>query len=72
MAQQREKYPKDINGIRVKVGDKVSGFGTIKFHDGFKIDKTPIVTANIQNGKLYFGNLSAQSFGNGFVIVKKK
>ena len=72
MAQQREKYPKDRNGKRVKVGDKVSGFGSISFHDGFKIDRTPIVTANIQNGKLYFGNLSAQSFGSGFVIIKNK
>jgi len=61
-------YPKDTKGRIVKIGDKVRGEGFIKFQDGFKIDRTPIVTANIQNGVLMFGNLSAKSF-NKFWIV---
>jgi len=65
-------FPKDINGVVVKVGDKVQGIGSLKFHDEFEIDRTPIVTANIQNGKLYFGNLSAESFTLGFKIVESK
>jgi hypothetical protein len=65
-------FPKDINGIVVKVGDKVQGIGSLKFQDGFEIDRTPVVTANIQNGKLYFGNLSAESFTLGFKIVESK
>lgn len=63
-------FPKDVNGKVVKIGDKVRGEGHITFHDGFKIDRTPTVTANIQNGVLMFGNLSAQSF-NRFWIVKR-
>jgi hypothetical protein len=63
-------FPKDKHGIRVKVGDKVKGFGSIKFQDGFSIDRTPVVTANIQNGRLYFGALSCESF-NEFEIIKK-
>ena len=64
-------FPKDKNGIQVKIGDKVKGFGFITFQDGFKIDRTPIVTVNIQEGRLHFGNLSYESFigGDGFVIV---
>ena len=65
-------FPKDINGVIVKVGDKVQGIGSLKFQDGFEIDRTPVVTANIQNGKLYFGNLSAESFTLGFKIVESK
>ena len=72
MEQQTDNYPKDRNGQIVKVGDKVKGFGSLKFQDGFMIDRTPIVTANLQNGVLYFGNLSAKSFTDGFVIVKNK
>jgi len=64
------KLPKDKNGIEVKIGNKVKGFGYITFQDGFKIDRRPIVTVNIQNGKLYFGNLSYESFDNNFEIVK--
>jgi len=63
-------FPKDINGVIVKVGDKVQGIGSLRFQDGFKIDRTPIVTVNIQNGKLYFGNLSAESFTLGFKILE--
>jgi hypothetical protein len=63
-------FPKDINGVVVKLGDKIQGIGSLKFQDGFEIDRTPIVTANIQNGKLYFGNLSAESFTLGFKIVE--
>jgi hypothetical protein len=65
-------FTKDINGVIVKVGDKVQGIGSLKFQDGFEIDRTPVVTANIQNGKLYFGNLSAESFTLGFKIVESK
>lgn len=54
--------PTDINGKEVKIGDKVRGFGYIKFQDGFKIDRTPTVTVNVQNKILYFGQLPAQSF----------
>lgn len=71
MAQQTDSYPKDINGQTVKIGDKVRGFGNLRFQDGFEIDRTPIVTVNLQNGVLYFGNLSAKSFTDGFVIVEK-
>ena len=71
MAQQTYNYPKDKNGQIVKIGDKVRGFGSLRFQDGFEIDRTPIVTANLQNGILYFGNLSAKSFTDGFEIVKK-
>ncbi len=62
-------FPKDKKGVQVKIGDKVKGFGFITFQDGFKIDRTPIVTANIQNGRLYFGNLSYESFTSGFEII---
>lgn len=65
-------FPKDVNGVTVKLGDKIQGIGSLKFQDGFEIDRTPIVTANIQNGKLYFGNLSAESFTLGFKIVESK
>lgn len=63
-------YPKDVNGNTVKIGDKVRGEGFIKFHDGFKIDRTPTVTVAEKDGVLYFGGLSAQSF-NRFWIVKE-
>jgi hypothetical protein len=64
------KYPKDIKGKEVKVGDKVRGFGSLKFQDGWSIDRSPIVTVNIQEGVLHFGNLSASSFTEGFLIVE--
>ena len=62
------EYPKDANGQQVKLGDKVKGEGFIKFQDGFKIDRTPIVTVNEQNGVLYFGSLSAKSFPKFWII----
>jgi hypothetical protein len=71
MAQKTDSYPTDRNGQIVKVGDKVRRFGRLRFQDGYEIDRTPIVTVNIQNGVLYFGNLSAKSFTDGFVIVEK-
>ena len=64
------KYPTDISGKEVKVGDKVKGFGSLKFQDGWSIDRSPTVTVNIQEGVLYFGNLSASSFTEGFQIVE--
>jgi len=63
------KYPTDISGKVVKVGDKVRGFGYLKFQDGWSIDRSPTVTVNIQDGVLHFGNLSASSFTEGFLIV---
>jgi hypothetical protein len=63
------KYPKDIKGKVVKVGDKVKGFGFLKFQDGWTVDRTPTVTVSIQDGVLYFGGLSASSFTEGFQIV---
>jgi hypothetical protein len=72
MAQKTDNFPKDINGQVVKIGDKVKGFGNLKFQDGFMIDRTPIVTVSLQNGILYFGNLSAKSFTLGFEIIKNK
>lgn len=64
-------FPKDINGTKVRLGDKVRGFGFITFQDGFKIDLSPIVTANWQCSQLHFGNLSAKSF-HKFEIIKEK
>ena len=53
---------KDIHGIEVQIGDKVRGFGAIYFQEHFSISRAPIVTVNMQNGVLYFGQLSAASF----------
>ena len=64
-------FPTDINGVRVNIGDKVRGFGCISFHDGWQIDRTPIVTANIQDGHLMFGNLSCESFDK-FEIIQNE
>lgn len=63
------EFPKDATGTEVKVGDKVRGEGFVKFQDGFKIDRTPVVTVTIRNDVLYFGQLSAKSFRK-FWIVK--
>lgn len=62
-------FPKDVNGTRVKIGDKIQGEGFIRFQDGFKIDQTPIVTVRVEDGVIYFGGLSAQSFDR-FKIMK--
>lgn len=64
-------FPTDIKGVRVNIGDKVRGFGYISFQDGWKIDRTPIVTANIQDGHLMFGNLSCESFDR-FEIIQNE
>jgi hypothetical protein len=69
MSKEEIYFPKDINGIQTKIGDRVRGFGYLTFQDNFKIDRSPIVTVNIKNGSLYFGNLSAESFYNGFEII---
>jgi len=63
-------FPFDDNGVQVKLGDKVKGFGFLTCQGNFQIDLSPIVTANIQNNRLYFGNLSAESFRGGFIIIK--
>ena len=68
--EKKIKYPTDISGKVVKVGDKVRGFGYLKFQDGWSVDLSPTVTVNIQEGVLYFGNLSASSFIEGFRIVE--
>lgn len=66
-------FPKDKNGVQVKIGDKVRGFGYIKFQDGWRISLDNTVTVNIQDDHLYFGNLSWESFGlGGFLIVENK
>lgn len=65
-------FPTDIKGVRVNIGDKVRGFGYISFQDGWQIDRTPIVTANIQDGHLMFGNLSCESFDRFEIINKHK
>ena len=61
----------DSHGKIVSIGDKVRGSGFISFQDGFKIDRTPVVTVrkNEQDGTIYFGNLSMKSF-NKFWLVK--
>ena len=64
-------FPKDKNGIQVQIGDKVRGFGSLRFQDGFEIDRTPIVTAGLVDGDLYFGGLSYESFTDGFIIVEQ-
>jgi|GEM_PF-3566489 len=62
------KFPIDITGKRVQIGDKVHGYGFLHCQDGFKIDLRPMVTVNIQNGKLFFGELSAESFDRFRII----
>lgn len=62
---------KDINGLTPKEGDKVRGFGYITFNDGFKIDRTTIVTVRVNNGIMMFGALSAKSFPR-FEILQRK
>lgn len=69
---------KDINGIKVNIGDKIRGFGTLKCNGNFQIDLTPEVTVNEDNGVLRFGKLSASSFikfeiveSNGKRLTKK-
>jgi len=64
-------YPKDANGRTVKIGDRVRGEGHIKFQDGFKVDRTPIVTVSEKNGVLYFGGLSAKSFRRFWIIEQQ-
>ena len=63
------EFPIDTNGIKVKLGDKVKGYGCSLFcNGGFKIDRSPTVTVRECNGILYFGALSAKSFDK-FTIV---
>jgi hypothetical protein len=62
-------FPTDARGKKVKVGDRVHGEDFVRFHDGFKIDRTPVVTVHIKDDVLYFGGLSAASFPK-FWIVK--
>ena len=62
---------KDYEGITVKIGDKVKGEGFLTFQGDFKIDLSPVVTVTEQDGELMFGQLSAKSFRN-FWIVKSK
>lgn len=63
-------YPKDVNGVEVKEGDKIKGFGFLHCNHKFKIDLSPLVTVRVKDGELYFGGLSAKSFDR-FVIVKQ-
>jgi hypothetical protein len=59
----------DSKGLEVKIGDKVRGEGTLDCNDGFKIDLTPIVTVRKENGKIFFGGLSMQSFRRFYKIT---
>jgi hypothetical protein len=61
-------FPKDVNGKVVKIGDKVKGEGYLNCNHGFRIDLTPIVTANEKNGILFFGQLSAKSFRRFWIV----
>ena len=61
-------FPKDANGKVVKIGDKVKGEGFLHCNGGFKIDLSPVVTVNEQNGVLYFGQLSASSFHRFWIV----
>ena len=63
-----KNYPKDANGTEVKLGDKIRGEGFLPCNDGFKIDRTPIVTVNERNGVLFFGSLSASSFDKFWIV----
>ena len=65
-------FPTDVNGKPVKLGDKIRGEGFITFQDGFKIDRTPVVTVREKDGVLYFGGLSAQSFQRFWIIEDEK
>ncbi len=65
-------FPIDARGKRVKIGDKVRGEGFMKFHDGFKIDRSPIVEVVEDKGVLYFGKLSAKSFPKFWIIQNNK
>lgn len=59
---------KDSTGKQIKLGDKVRGDGCIKFQGGFRIDRTPIVTVNERNGKIYCGTLSIESFDKLWIV----
>ena len=58
----------DSNGKEVNIGDKVRGEGFIKFQDGFKIDRSPIVTVREHNNTIYFGSLSIKSFDKFYKV----
>jgi len=64
----------DRLGKIVNIGDKVRGSGFISFQDGFKIDRTPIVTVrkNEKDGTIYFGNLSMKSFNEFWLVEDSK
>lgn len=62
----------DWNGNPVFIGDKVFGEGCLECNDGYKIDRTPIVTVNIgDDGILRFGKLSASSFTRFWKLTPK-
>ncbi len=63
------EFPVDVNGVQVKLGDKVYGEGFIRFQDGFKIDRTPVVTVREKDGVIYFGGLSAKSFPRFWILT---
>jgi len=63
------EYPRDVNGIEVKVGDKIKGEGFLRCNHGYKVDLSPIVTAKIYEDILYFGGLSAKSFRRFWIIT---
>ena len=64
----------DSNGEPVRIGDKIRGVGSISFRPGdWTIDRTPIVTVRRgENGRIYFGGLSKESFFDGFYKIKEE
>lgn len=59
----------DIKGVEVKIGDFVKGFGKNTYYPNFEISKTPVVEVTEQKGKMFFGAICCESFGN-FLITK--
>lgn len=62
-------FMKDIHGITVKVGDKIKGFGCIKFNDGWEVDLSQTVIVIERNGILFGGAITLTSFGLFKIIL---
>ena len=61
----------DSNGDQVKIGDKVFGEGFLECQDAFKIDRSLEVTVREKDGKIYFGNLTKESFDKFWLATEK-
>ncbi len=62
---------KDSDGKELRLGDKVKGDGSLRFQDGYEIDRTHPVTIRIKDGKYYFGGLSINSFDRFYKVEEK-